>query len=355
MTSIIWKEADRPCNTRRDPTIFSTRLTLAALLAFAGACSSSQPSTITGAGGSPGTGGATTGTGGAATGGTSAGGSPGTGGGTGGQIVSTGGVAGTPGAGTGGLGGHGAGGGAAAPGTGGAGGDVASGCAGKTYKLCEDFESSTAGSIPTGWTTFKGYNGKINATDQAVATDAAHSGSKALKSVAASQGTSRVQKALSSLGATANKHWGRIFYKVQNPSAVDSAHVLHTTFLSLMGGSTEDRVVDTVETQGAHTHQWLFNTPDDACCTSSSYNWTFDDAWHCAEWYVDVTTKSYRFFSDSTEVTQLAFSNRSNAEMPASYTDLILGATYYQTDTLTGPFTMWIDDLAIDDNQIGCH
>ena len=24
------------------------------------------------------------------------------------------------------------------------------------------------------------------------------------------------------------------------------------------------------------------------------------------------------------------------------------------TDTLTGPFIMWIDDLAIDDNQIGC-
>jgi len=339
----------------------STRLALAALLALSGACSSSSPSN-TGAGGSPaatgGTGGTGAGTGGVATGGTSAGGSPG----TGGVAVSTGGTggsAGAPGTGgivaTGGRAGAAGGGAAGTPGTGGGGGAVASGCAGKTYKLCEDFESSTAGSVPTGWTTFKGYNGKIVATDQAVATDAAHSGSKALKSIAASQGSSRVQKALSALGATANKHWGRIFYKVQSPSAVDSAHVLHTTFLSLMGGSTEDRVVDTVETQGAHTHQWLFNTPDDTCCTSSSYNWTFDDAWHCAEWYVDLTTKSYRFFSDSTEVTQLAFSNRSNAEVPASYTEVILGATYYQTDTLTGPFTMWIDDLAIDDNQIGCQ
>ncbi|MFL5303698.1 MAG: hypothetical protein ACJ8F1_00725 [Polyangia bacterium] len=327
--------------------IVSPRLALAALLALTGACSSSAPNT-TGAGGSPGTGGTTNATGGAATGGTSAGGSPG----TGGSVVSTGGTGGTAGApGTGGAGGGAAG----APGTGGAGGAVAGGCAGKTYKLCEDFESSTAGAIPTGWTVFKGYNGKTNATDQAVATDAAHSGSKALKSIAASQGTGRVQKALSSLGATANKPWGRMFYKVQSPSAVDNTHVLHTTFLSLMGGSTEDRVVDTVETQGAHTHQWLFNTPDDACCTSSPYNWTFDDAWHCAEWYVDLTTKSYRFFSDSKEVTEIAFANRSNAEMPASYTDLILGATYYQTDTLTGPFTMWIDDLAIDDNQIGCQ
>ncbi|HSS39984.1 MAG TPA: hypothetical protein VLT58_14550, partial [Polyangia bacterium] len=288
----------------------STTVSVAALLALLiGACSSSMPK-ATGAGGSPGTGGATIGTGGAATGGTSAGGSPGTGGGTGGQVIATGGVAGTAGAGTGGGRAGAGGGGAGTSGTGGTGGAVAGGCAGKTYKLCEDFESSTAGSVPTGWTSFKGYNGKIGATDQAVATDAAHSGSKALKSIAAAQGSARVQKALSTLGATASKHWGRIFYKVQSPSAVDPKNVLHTTFVSLLGGSAENRIVDTVETQNAHTHQWLFNTPDDGCCTSSSYNWTFDDAWHCAEWYVDLTTKSYRFFSDSTEVTQIAFSNR---------------------------------------------
>ena len=232
---------------------------------------------------------------------------------------------------------------------------MTSGCAGKAYKLCDDFEAGTAGAVPAGWTTFTGYNNKIVATDQAVATDAFHSGSKALKSMAAAQGSSRIQKSLSTLGATANKHWGRLFYKVQSPSAVDSAHVLHTTFVSLIGMSIENRIVDTVETQGAHTHQWLFNTPDDKCCTSSPYNWTFDDAWHCAEWYVDLTTKSYRFFSDSKEVTQVAFANRTDAEMPTAYSQIVLGATYYQTDTLTGPFTMWIDDLAIDDTQIGCQ
>ena len=231
---------------------------------------------------------------------------------------------------------------------------AASGCAGKTYKLCEDFESDTVGSLPTGWTKFQGY-GASSPQDQAVATDEFHSGSKSLKSISAAQGASRIQESLTALGATANKHWGRIFYKIQYPSAVDNTHVLHTTFVSLTGGSTEDRVVDTVETQGAHTHQWLMNTPDDKCCTSSSYNWTFDDAWHCAEWYVDLTTKSFRFFSDSIEVTQLAFANRGSAEMPASYMAIVLGATYYQTDKLSGPFVMWIDDLAIDDTQIHCQ
>ncbi len=347
-------------------------LALASVLGLGVACSSSSPPSTTGSasgtgGSASGTGGSASGTGGSASGtGGSApgtgGSAPGTGGatggtvGAGGSIGSGGATGGGPGSGgaTAGAGGHASGGvggsgnSAGATGGGGSGGSC-------KYKLCEDFESGTVGSIPTGWTSFQGYNNKIGATDEAVATDAAHSGSKSLKSIAASQGTSRVQKALSSLGATANTHWGRIFYKVQSPSAVDASHVLHTTFVSLMGGSTEDRLVDTVETQGAHTHQWLFNTPDDACCTSSAYDWTFDDAWHCAEWWVDLTTKSYRFFSDGQEVTSIAFANRSNAEMPASYDKIILGATYYQQDTLTGPFTMWFDDLAINDTQIGCQ
>jgi hypothetical protein len=230
---------------------------------------------------------------------------------------------------------------------------AAPGCAGKAYKLCDDFESGTVGALPDGWTLFKGY-GKGSPTDQAIAMDESHSGSRALKSIAASQGANRVQYDLTGLGATANKHWGRIFYKVQDPSAVDSARVLHTTFVSLTGGTSENRIVDTVETQGAHTHQWLFNNPNDMGGTSSAYSWTFDGAWHCAEWYVDLGTKSYRFFSDAMEVTKLAFTNGINNEMPAAYMAIVLGATYYQTDTLTGPFTMWIDDLAIDDNQIGC-
>jgi hypothetical protein len=310
-------------------------------------CSSSGTSTPTGSGGS-GSGGATP-----------TGGSPGTG--VGGGIVDGSGGSGAGGSATGvpDAGGRGAGGaidgGSSIGGTSGGvdGGASALGCAGKTYKLCEDFETGTVGALPTGWTTFKGY-GQSSATDQAVATDQFHSGAKALKSISASQGASRIQRSITSLGATANTHWGRIFYKVQNPSAVDNAHVLHTTFVSVIGGAQENRIVDTVETQGAHTHQWLFNNPDDSGGASSAYSWTFDDAWHCAEWNIDLTTKSFRFFSDSIEVKALAFTG-GNHEMPANYMSIVLGATYYQTDTLTGPFTMWIDDLAINDTQIGCQ
>jgi hypothetical protein len=303
----------------------------------------------------------TAGAGGVGSGGTT-GGAGGTGGGTstgtagGGGAAGRGGAGGTTGvAGQGGRGGGGSGGSSGRGGTGGgtagttgAGGGT-SACAGKTYKLCEDFETGTAGAIPTNWTSLNGY-GADSMRGVGLASDQFHSGAMALKSSSMVPGEQRVQRSLSALGATATKHWGRIFYKVISPSPKPPSGVIHVTMVALQG-TTENRVVDTVE-QTNGTHQWLFNIPDDSCCTSSAYNWSFDANWHCAEWYVDVSAQSYRFFTDGSEVTQLAFTGRTGAKM-SNYTSVGVGAIFYQTPT--SPFTIWFDDLAIDDNQIGCN
>jgi hypothetical protein len=65
-----------------------------------------------------------------------------------------------------------------------------------------------------------------------------------------------------------------------------------------------------------------------------------------------VSTNSYRFFTDNTEVTSLAFTGNANAKM-SSYTAIGVGAEFYQTPP--SPFVIWFDDLAIDDNQIHCQ
>ncbi len=339
-----------------------------AMSSTGGAATGGMTSTGSGTGGAKvGSGGA--GTGGAASGGSSSGGSSSGGASTGGSSsggASTGGSA-SGGAASGGAagggtaaGGHvGGSGGAAANGgavggtaTGGmmaAGGSSGPGCAGKSYKLCEDFETGMAGAIPTGWTAFKGY-GKGSPTDVGLATDQFHSGTMALKSSSMVSGQGRVQKSLTALGATASKHWGRIFYKVQSPAAKTAGGVLHVTFVGL-NGTGENRVVDIVENSSNGTHQWLYNNPNDQGSLGSAYNWTFDTAWHCAEWYVDVSTMSYRFFSDSMEVTSIGFMNKANSQM-SNYTSVIVGATFYQSPTT--PFVIWFDDLAIDDTQIGC-
>jgi hypothetical protein len=227
-------------------------------------------------------------------------------------------------------------------------GPASSGCAGKTYKLCEDFESGTVGMIPNGWTALQGYAPMRGGT--VLAKDAAHSGSMALKSAGMSTGLDRVQRALASLGPTATKHWGRLFYKAGMPLPKPNTGVIHITMAALEG-TTENRIVDTVVATNG-THQWLFNIPDDSCCAGSPYNWSFDADWHCAEWYIDVSTSSFRFFSDGQEVMQLAFTGKTGARM-SNYKSIGLGTIYYQMPP--APIVMWFDDLAIDDNRIGCR
>ena len=226
-------------------------------------------------------------------------------------------------------------------------GPASSGCAGKTYKLCEDFESGTVGMIPNGWTALQGYAPKRGGT--VLANDAAHSGSMALKSDGMSTGLDRVKRALTSLGPTATKHWGRLFYKAGTPLPKPNTGVIHITMAALEG-TTENRVVDTVVATNG-THQWLFNIPDDSCCAGSDYKWSFDTDWHCAEWNIDVATSSFRFFSDGQEVTQLAFTGKTGARM-STYASIGLGTIYYQAPP--APIVMWFDDLAIDDNRVGC-
>jgi hypothetical protein len=227
-------------------------------------------------------------------------------------------------------------------------GSASSGCAGKTYKLCEDFESGAAGAIPTGWTALRGYAPTRGGT--VLATDAAHSGKMALKSDGMSTGLDRVQRSFAGLGATITKHWGRLFYKVGSPAPVPKTGVIHLT-LGALEGTTENRVVDTVVAMSG-SHQWLFNIPDDSCCAGSPYNWKFDADWHCAEWSIDVATSSFRFFTDGQEVTQLTFMGKTGARM-STYTSFGLGTIYYQAPP--APIVVWFDDLAIDDNRVGCQ
>ena len=248
-------------------------------------------------------------------------------------------------AGSGGFGGGNASGGDANASAGRAGAAGSTACA---YKLCEGFESGSVGGVPTGWTSLKGFGSTRGGVG--LASDQAHSGNMALKSDSNHTGQDRVQLSLAALGPTAIKHWGRVFYKVQAPAPKPNGGVIHITFVALEG-STENRVVDTVEAING-THQWLFNIPDDSCCSSSGYDWTFDAAWHCAEWNIDVTAKSFHFYSDSQEVPQLAFTGKANSKM-STYTSIALGTIFYQTPPSS--LVVWFDDLVIDDNQVGCQ
>ena len=174
-------------------------------------------------------------------------------------------------------------------------------CTPGKYLICEDFESTAVGAIPTGWTKHG---------NAAVASDQAARGSHSLKIAAADNGERRIYTDATKLGSG---HWGRIFYRVQIPAP--SAFV-HSTIVAFQGngpvnGNEEVRVVDTVKNADAGgkpgTHQFLYNVQPvgkNEFGKVSDYDWNFDGKWHCAEWHIDSPTQSYHFYIDSSEVTQ---------------------------------------------------
>ena len=247
----------------------------------------------------------------------------------------------------------GGGGGVDAGAAGGAGGaPAAAGCAGKTYKLCEDFKKGTVGQLPAGWTLQKSY-GTLSPQNAALATDEFHSGKMSLKADdLGKSGAARALRSLASLGATAGKHWGRIFYKVQVPEPKPATGgYIQNTWVTLNAAEGTNQVVDTVE-YGDGTHQWLYLRSDNGCGFGSAYDWRFDDAWHCAEWYVDGPGSAYQFFSDSTEVKLNNFPGTNTCFKAANgFTGVLVGSL---SDADGAPGRL-VRRSPIDDNRIGCN
>jgi hypothetical protein len=219
------------------------------------------------------------------------------------------------------------------------------------YLFCEDFEMGEVGAIPPGWTEHGGWD--ASGSRAVLSTEQAHSGSQSLKGAVGTNGQYRVAHDLDVLGDAISHHWGRIFYYVKTPVALDGMYV-HNTFVAFghpdAGNGGESRLVDTVvDPNGAH--QFLFNVPDDSCCAGSSYDYAYEGGWHCAEWYVDGATQSFQFFYDGEEVADIALTGEDGAHIDL-FESIIVGWINYQSPSV--PNEGWFDDLAIDDERIGC-
>ena len=344
---------------------------------FAAACvrcsDSSDGGTPPATGGAPATGGSATGgapvTGGSATGGSTSGGSAGGSPAQGGKAASGGSVGGgaaNGGAANGGTtsGGTANGGSAGASGASGAGsggvtggsggGSAADGCAGKQYLLCESFETTAEGAIPTGWTK----NGTI-----AVAADQAARGKQSLKVGNAESGERRIRRSVT----FGSNHWGRLFYRVQlpvpavNPDKNSGNTVIHSTLVGLNadrptgGGTAEYRVLDTIMNT-SKKHNYIYNVQTSNAGEfghETAYTYDYKDSWVCAEWHVDNMAKSYALYIDGVEIPSVAVNNdQPRGEIPTSFLEMRVGWYNYQAGD--GGFTAWIDEVAVNATRVGC-
>lgn len=226
-------------------------------------------------------------------------------------------------------------------------------CAGRDYLVCESFEDTELGAIPDGW--------ERRGDEVYVSDESAHRGGKSLKLDRKVSWERRIARDATVLGAA---HWGRIYYRVELP--VPDAFV-HSTMVSLTGdgplnGASEYRFVDTVK-QAVDTpdvgsrHNWIFNVQPENVGEwgrETSYDWQFDGEWHCVEYFVDSVNQAFRFFFDGAE--ELAFEDGpghyDRTDLPERFDELRVGWTNYQ-DAPPG-FVAHIDDIAFDDERVGC-
>ena len=224
------------------------------------------------------------------------------------------------------------------------------------FILYEDFEGTNAGSIPKGFQK----DGKV-----AVAEDAAHSGRHALRIEAAATGPRRITIAnkdiMARLGGT---HWGRLYFKVQQPSPQPDNGVIHSTLVAGAAKSPlaskdgiEVRVLDTVMNNKGE-YQYIYNVQPQKrgeFGKGGGYKSKFTDEWTLAEWYVDHATQTYRLFINEKEVTDVAFTkgagNYDGSEIPEIFDSLSFGWNNYQN--AGKGFVAWIDDIALAKDRIG--
>jgi hypothetical protein len=324
----------------------------AGLLLLCATCACSTPSLVTG----DGTGGAAAGTGGVV-------------GATGGAQSSGGAVA-TGGASTGGASSGGSGGGTGTGGTpatggttGGSGGSDffgASRCAAGNFLLCDGFE---ADAIDTALWTVE----KSGANVVEIAADQAARGTKSVHIHA--ENNYGYLKNTSIFPVANNDYFGRMFLRVARFSTVDWAHWTVGEAAGTGDGSLI-RVGGQYKTDAA-ANRWGIGS--DAGPTG---DWTTHDtdpdgaplepatnAWVCLEWEHKGSTNETHFFVDgilhpSLSTTATTHGLGQGIEPPVDYilpnvTSFWFGWYQYQADPEA--FDVWIDEVALDDQRIGCE
>jgi hypothetical protein len=234
-------------------------------------------------------------------------------------------------------------------------GDSRCGVAG--VKLCEDFEAGATGQAPDKgrWSVF----GSTPTVDDARAARGKHS----LHVHTDGNGASLIQEVVS-FPATGNAFYGRMFVWFDSlPTAPQWAH---WTIVAATGSgdSSEIRVGGQwdgsknrwgVGTDHGPTGDWtnLDDDPHNAAVAPPTQQWV------CVEWLYDGGSNELRFFMDGMEHPSLhaTESDHGGEDVPfklPAFDKLGLGWWLYQDNPTPDHYDVWIDEIALDDQRIGC-
>jgi hypothetical protein len=227
-------------------------------------------------------------------------------------------------------------------------------CAASNFTLCVDFEDAADGEFPAEW----GPRGdEWGQGTIGVASDDARLGTKSLKVDGGNNGQ-HFMDYKGDLGALASHHYGRVFMKVAIPAPWPAGGVLHADFIEGLGpgpnGGTHNVRWGVVENTRM-MFQWIYNVQpsngDPEFGEGTDYVYTWNGEWQCIEWTYDEPSQSGTLWIDGAEIPIEPGAGHA-AEIPV-FESLGVGMANYQ-DAGDG-FTVWFDELAYDDERIGCE
>jgi hypothetical protein len=226
-------------------------------------------------------------------------------------------------------------------------------CASADVLFCEDFEG---GAIDTSrWTSL--------GTPPALDTVRAARGAQSMHFHTTGNGQSRLQTD-AIFPVTGGRYYGRMFVWIDAlPTAPDWAHWTlvgasgdtHAGEIRVGGQWDRTRNRFGVGTDGGDTGDWtnLDGDPSGAVVPAA------EDQWACIEWMHDASTDTTQFFWDATEHPSLATTATDHGGSSADYLlpdfrSVWIGWWLYQSGPTPDHFDVWIDEVVLDDERIGC-
>ncbi len=231
----------------------------------------------------------------------------------------------------------------------------ASTCPGE-WTVCESFETASPGSLPVGWTE-TGYGTRTLSTVDSMAAR----GSRALQiDVAGNQGAVVGMLERAFPDALSASHFGRMFYRIEGPAP---SEFVHFDVMSSVGPwSGHENAVRFASTgTGAGTSSsnwsWIYNVQPFGSGAGGEFGSEGDrsahpvlDEWMCLEWSFDSNAQTATYFHDGETIDYLVIDTE-RSEIPV-FSTFQVGFQKFQT---TGSFRIWVDEIALDEERIGCN
>ena len=238
-------------------------------------------------------------------------------------------------------------------------------CGAANVQLCEDFES---GAVNASIWSYVGTHAIVDTAEAA-------RGTRALHVTVNGNGASMISEK-QTFPEPNNTYWGRIFVYFKSlpdylPNDAGLSYA-HWTFAygSGTGTSGQIRLSGQLQKTGAAYVNHFGVGTDDRVDEAGTGDWTTSDddpdgsalavpaaSWTCIEWLHSGATNETRFFWDATEhpslhTTESIHGGNTNPYILPQFDTVAIGWQEYQTTT--EPFEMWVDEIAIDTNRIGC-